>query len=258
MLPSSSTQNDKNAELLATSPTHVQSAFQGRKEFAKQGNVNFRILAFAGGLSVILTSALSIVICIATLKPLHTLIYVYTLLFGVLICILEGQFIKSQRLNDTRQAAIEGLPVLKYLWGRGLLYVLSGSLQLSHLSPENIISGMFLIGVGGLFVMIGIHTRRRLKLLKKSLKDIKVLKRHFTRFDRDGDGVLDMDEFGALVAGLTGEDMDEDELEGAFGVMDTSGKGYVTLEEFQAWFQGFNAETATEESGGTNNVFQML
>jgi hypothetical protein len=247
--------------LFTSSPTQIQSAYTCRKEFSKDGNVNFRILAFAGGISVILTSSLSILISIAHWGVLEVMVYFYTLLFGVLICILEGQFIKSRTVDKIRAVAVEGLPVLKYLWGRGVLYILSGSLQMSHLSSMNILSGTFLIGVGVLFVVIGVHTRRRLSKLKKSLKDVKSLRRYFHSFDRDGDGVLDMDEFGAFVANLTGEDMDEDELEATFCCIDSQGKGYVTLEEFQTWLMGFEKDQAMEDTGGTRNscnAFQLM
>mmetsp|Transcript_17445 Transcript_17445/g.33069 ORF Transcript_17445/g.33069 Transcript_17445/m.33069 type:complete len:298 (+) Transcript_17445:156-1049(+) len=248
-----------NTSFFSMSPTAIQSAYADRKEFSKDGNLNFRILAFAGGISVILTSILSILISIAHWGILEVMVYLYTLVFGVLICILEGQFMKSRTIAKIRAAALEGLPVLKYLWGRGVLYILSGSLQMSHLSSMNILSGCFLIGVGVLFVVIGVHTRRRLSKLKKCLKnDVKCVRRYFMSFDRDGDGVLDMDEFGAFVANITGEDMDEDELEGTFGFIDTQGKGYVTLEEFQAWLKGFDMEQAKEETGGTGNTFQLM
>lgn len=248
----------ENDKIPSNQPLHMTSVYQGKKTFSQEGNLNFRVLAFAGGISVILTSALTIGICISHFDLLDMMIYMYSLSFGLLICILEGQFIKSDRLNHVRQVAIEGLPVLKYLWGRGVLYVLSGSLQLSHLDSMNFLSGVFLICVGILFVFIGMNSRRRLKRLKAVLKDEKVLKRQFRRFDRDGDNFLDFDEFGDFVANLTGEDMDEDELEGAFGSIDSSGKGYITLEELQAWFTGFKEAEETEEAGGTNNTFQML
>jgi hypothetical protein len=251
-------EDNTNTAPFHISPIQIQSAYVGRKEFSKDGNLNFRILAFAGGISVILTSSLSILISMAHWGVLEVMVYLYTLLFGVLICILEGQFIKSRAVANIRAMAVEGLPVLKYLWGRGVLYILSGSLQMSHLSSMNILSGSFLIGVGFLFVVIGVHTRRRLSKLKKSLKDVKSLRRYFMTFDRDGDGVLDMDEFGAFVANITGEDMDEDELEGTFGFIDSQGKGYVTLEEFQAWLKGFDVEQAKEDTGGTGNAFQLM
>ena len=255
---SSSPSSRSSQSNVDTPSNHVQSLYQGKKEFNKEGNINFRILAFAGGISVILTSALTIGICIAHFDLLDMMVYVYSLSFGILICILEGQFIKSEKLNNMRQAAVEGLPVLRYLWGRGVLYVLSGSLQLSHLDSMNFLSGLFLIGVGMLFVVIGIYTRRRLKKLKGMLKDEKSLKRQFRRFDRDGDNFLDLDEFGAFCASLTGEDMDEDELEGTFGFIDTSGKGYITLEELEAWFKGFKEAEQSEEIGGADNAFQLL
>lgn len=214
------------------------------------------MLAFAGGISVILTSTLSIGICIAHFEPLAMIVYIYTFMVGILICILEGQFLKSEIMNHIREGAIEGLPILKYLWGRGVLYSLSGSLQLSHLSSMNMLSGAFLVAVGVLFILVGIHTRRRLNKLKKSVKDVKVLMRHFRRFDRDNDGVLDMDEFGNLVAHLTKEDMDEDELEGVFSSITKSDEGHITLEELQAWFSGFKEEVENEESGGKVNAFQ--
>jgi Ca2+-binding EF-hand superfamily protein len=52
--------------------------------------------------------------------------------------------------------------------------------------------------------------------------------------------------------------MDEDELEGTFGAIDSQGKGYVTLEELQAWMKGFNEETGIEDTGGTGNTFQLM
>jgi hypothetical protein len=82
---------NNNATLLSMSPVQIQSSYVGRKEFTKDGNLNFRILAFAGGISVILTSTLSILISMAHWGVLEVMVYLYTLLFGVLICILEGQ-----------------------------------------------------------------------------------------------------------------------------------------------------------------------
>lgn len=244
---------------ISEAPAQFQSVYAGRKEFSQEGNLNFRVLAFAGGISVILTSILSIGIHISHLDYIQILMYVYTLLFGILICILEGQFLGISILNGVRSFAIEAIPILKYLWGRGALYILCGSVQLSHPHLMNIASGTFLIGVGCLFVVIGMYTRRRMKKLKKALKDTRSLKRHFNRFDRDGDGVLDMDEFGAFVASLTGDDLDEDELEGSFGIIDSQGKGYITLDELQKWMKGFKAEEENEETGGgTGNHFQLM
>mmetsp|Transcript_10546 Transcript_10546/g.15404 ORF Transcript_10546/g.15404 Transcript_10546/m.15404 type:complete len:284 (+) Transcript_10546:114-965(+) len=235
----------------------INESLTERKTFALNGDINFRMLAFAGGVSVVLTSFLSILLCLSHLDFLKVFIYAYTLLFGILICIMEGQFIKSAYLSSIRTAAIEYVPILKYLWGRGVFYSISGALQMSHMSAMNIISGVFLIAVGVLFVAIGLKTRRRMRKLKKAIKDERVLRRNFMFFDKDGDGVLDFDEFGALIANLTGEDMDEDELEGAFSVVDTSEDGLVSLEELVIWFQGFKEEESKELEGGNCGTYGM-
>ena len=207
-------------------------------------------MAFVGGLSVIVTSLLSADLCFDEGDIFKGFVYLYTLLFGILICILEGSFVKVQELTNVRLAIIQFIPFLKYLSGRGALYMFSGSLQMSHFVPMNMFSGIYLLGVGALFVSIGTSTKKRLSKLKKTMKDERLLKRYYSRFDKDGDGVMNHDEFGAFVAFVTGEDMDEDELEAAFGIMDPHDKGYVTYEELKAWWQGYKPDDDEENISG--------
>lgn len=247
--PRSNSNGNKNL-LGANSPKQVQQALQQRKQFATEGYLNFRLLAFAGGLAVIFNSIESLIVCFYNASYLKVFIYIYTLCFGWIICLLEGHFIKLSFVQNARARIIQLVPILKYLYGRGCFYVLSGILQLSQISPPNILSGLFLVVVGVMFILIGWHTKRRLTKLKKCLKDPKKLKKQFKKYDRDGDNYLDKDEFGDMIVGITGEEMDEDQLEGAFGVMDPKNKGIVTLEEFTAWFQGFQVNEQDEETGG--------
>lgn len=246
----SETTDTKKEALDATAPKNVQAAYKQRKQFVAEGSLNFRLLAFAGGLAVIFTSIESLDLCITTKDWLRLFIYLYLLAFGCVICILEAQFLIYFTVVQTaRQKIIDFIPALKYLWGRGLFYSISGIMQLSELSPANILSGLFLFSVGILFIVIGWRTKKRLSKFKKCLKDPKCLKKYFKKYDRDGDNVLDKDEFGALIVELTAEEMDEDELEGAFAVMDTQGKGFVTLDELTAWWQGFNTGDKEEGAG---------
>mmetsp|Transcript_1892 Transcript_1892/g.2284 ORF Transcript_1892/g.2284 Transcript_1892/m.2284 type:complete len:217 (-) Transcript_1892:327-977(-) len=212
--------------------------------------MNFRLLAFAGGLAVIFTSIESLGLCFFRRDFIKVLVYLYNLIFGFIICLLEGHFIKMVIVQDARQVVIDFVPALRYLWGRGVFYAFSGVLQLSELSPPNILSGLFLVVVGVLFVVIGWSTKKRLSKLKHCLENPNKLKKYFKKYDRDGDNVLDRDEFGELIVSITGEEMDEDELEGIFAVMDTNGNDYVTLEELLDWWKGFEANSQVEEQGG--------
>ena len=226
----------------------AQKGIEVRKNKLTQGTINFRIMAFVGGLSVIVTSLLSADLCFEVGDVFKGFLYLYTLLFGILICILEGSFVKIEALTNLRLGIIQSVPILKYLTGRGALYMFSGSLQLSHFVPMNMFSGLYLLGVGTLFVSIGISTKKRLSKLKKTLKDERLLKKYYSKFDKDGDGVMNHDEFGAFVAFVTGEDMDEDELEAAFGIMDPHDKGYVNYDELKLWWHGFKPEEDEENA----------
>ena len=99
------------------------------------------------------TSVLSSIESVLHFRIVDVVISGYCTLFGILICIVEGQnFIPNYDiLLPIRVSVLRFLPFLKYLWGRGALYTFSGALQLSQLRPMNIFSGLFLVGVGILF-----------------------------------------------------------------------------------------------------------
>lgn len=217
-----------------------------KKPFAhakKRGmNINFRILGTAGGINIIFTSFVALVQSAIHVNVLGIFIYLYTMVFGVLICILEEHInqwffqSKPEKMNEFRSAMIEGLPPLNFIWGRGLFIILSGMLQLSHQSIMHASSGSFLVAVGILYIIIDATTRKKIRNLMASFKNQKSFRRSFNRFDRDGDGALDMDEFGAFAANFAGEELNEDDLEGMFVIMDVAGLGRITLENANRWW----------------------
>ena len=63
--------------------------------------------------------------------------------------------------------------------------------------------------------------------------------RLFTRFDRNGDGLVDEDEFRKILQAL-GEDPTHEVLSLAFAAIDTNSDDMVEFREFKAWWLDFN------------------
>lgn len=215
-----------------------------------EGTSNYRTMAFIGGVAMILTSVLSSIESVLHFRIVDVVISGYCTLFGILICIVEGQnFIPNYDiLLPIRVSVLRFLPFLKYLWGRGALYTFSGALQLSQLRPMNIFSGLFLVGVGILFVAVGVDTHRRLSNLKNALGDEQTLIRQFKQYDVNHTGALNREQFTQLILSLTENNIEGDELEAAFSYVDMDDDGSITLDDLKIWWNTFDADT--EANGG--------
>lgn len=67
--------------------------------------------------------------------------------------------------------------------------------------------------------------------------EVEDLRKMFNRYDRDGSGSLDWDEFCLLVDELIGS-MPLDEKSLAFNLADGNHTGVITFKEFIDWWQG--------------------
>lgn len=54
------------------------------------------------------------------------------------------------------------------------------------------------------------------------------------KIDVNGDGCVDLDEFGALYQSIMGERDDEEDMREAFNVFDQNGDGYITVDELRS------------------------
>jgi Ca2+-binding EF-hand superfamily protein len=68
--------------------------------------------------------------------------------------------------------------------------------------------------------------------LRERLRDLKTA---FARFDRDGNGRIDYQEFRELLDRV-GPSPTEEEAQLAFTIIDDSGTGYVSFDEFVSWW----------------------
>lgn len=102
------------------------------RSMASEGYLPFRVLAQIGGLAMIVLSIMGFVTAIIYLNFLDALVEVYTFLLGLVVIILETKAFPTsfeQRLNKYAL-------FLRFVWGRGCLYFVAGSLQATQVRRD--------------------------------------------------------------------------------------------------------------------------
>jgi len=177
---------------------------------------------------------------IFTFSFIKALISVYTFLLGMLFCILEVHlwFPSSVTVARFRETVHEYASFLKFLWGRGLLQLFAGSLQLSQMNPIDMASGSFMCIVGLLSIIVGRSTARRLSELKIAMFDENWVKERFDEFDLDRDGFISPSEFSALVRSL-GIELGKTEVASVYSSIDIDQDLSISYLEFKKWWGKF-------------------
>mmetsp|Transcript_615 Transcript_615/g.820 ORF Transcript_615/g.820 Transcript_615/m.820 type:complete len:319 (+) Transcript_615:94-1050(+) len=216
------------------------------KRLATEGPLSFRVLAFLGGVAMIITSVLDWLGEIFRFSVLRALISVYTFIFGVFICILEGKmFVPDTAKYQLRVFSLAKF--LKFVWGRGAFYFFAGSLQFSQMGFLNMASGGFMCFVGIISIITGWSTASKLKQVRESLANVTTVNDKFVKYDDDNDGYLDATNFAALVKDV-GLELDHNELVAAFATIDKDDDEKISLQEFNNWWSSFQANTVREAS----------
>lgn len=104
-------------------------------QLASDGDFSIRILALLGAIAMIVVSILGFVVKMLTFRFVSALIEVYIFVLAIAILILEsaGKIPLPRRLGVNLQ---KYALFLKYVWGRGILYVIGGTLQVSQVSTK--------------------------------------------------------------------------------------------------------------------------
>jgi len=216
------------------------------RQLATEGPLSFRVLAFLGGLAMVITSVLDWIADIFRLSAFRALISVYTFMFGTVILILEGKMFVPETCKY--QKKMFGLAkFLRYVWGRGLFYFFSGSLQFSQMTFLNMVSGGFMCFVGIVSIVTGWSTASKLKQMRESLINEATCNNKFKQHDIDQDEYLDSNEFTELVKDL-GLEFDHNELVAAFCTIDRDDDKKISTNDFESWWERFQANSVREAS----------
>lgn len=113
------------AETASRAGKMAQDKLMELRTMANEGYLPIRVLAQIGGLAMIVLSILGFINAIIHLNFLDALVEVYTFLLGLVVIILETKaFPKSFEQSLSKYALF-----LTFVWGRGCLYFVAGSLQ---------------------------------------------------------------------------------------------------------------------------------
>jgi len=213
----------------------AKEKFQELRTQASDGDYSIRLFALLGGILLIVLSATEFLGKVLTLHFFSALLEIYTFVLGVLALILEGRgqipFFPSGWADVILKYAL----ILRYVSGRGALYFVAGTLQLSQKGLLDLICGGFMTLVGVVYIIVGKRAQAKLRQLKNQAIPADVLKARFQQAASSKTGQLDMSSFKNLALSL-GLDLNRRELETAFMIVDKDGDGLIKFSEFESWW----------------------
>lgn len=215
------------------------------KRQAEDGDHSLRFLALLGGIVLMVVALLQFGAKIMSFQFVGALIQFYSFCVAIIIIVLES---KNMMLSSGfRSRIFKYAPFLKFLWGRGVLNFIVGTLQLSHLDLWSFVVGVYMCAIGALMVFVGQRTAFKLKKIRKSLFSKEELFEKFGQSDLDGDGSLDLQQFRNLTLSL-GLDMTRRETEAAFNHIKLTESEKLTYEEFYSWWDTTDMEDDIHEN----------
>jgi hypothetical protein len=207
---------------------------------AEEGPTYIQITAFLASLSG-LTSTLYPLVTNEAFWTIPTGICAFhTTILCCIILIFEFRALGARNPMNVRARArtmlTRYLNILRLLWGRGCLYIFTGSLNITiSFLPFTLYTGLALIGLGILAILVGAHASFNLERLKLSLTDHSFLWSKFEAADSDRDNLIDISEFSDLVWSL-GLELDDAYTFRAFSQIDNDSDARINFREFKNWW----------------------
>jgi len=204
------------------------------RQMASDGDLSLRLLAMLGGIAMVVTSVMGFIGHVFTLAFVKALLEIYTFFLGIVVLVLEGRQIPFPR--GLEQGINKYALFLKFVWGRGCLYFVAGSLQLAQYSIVDLAVGGFMCFVGAMYIIVGRQTAQKLAELRKSVISEDTLKMKFLEADIDRTGTLTQLQFTNMTRSI-GIELNRRETESAFLQLGKSGENdQLTYDEFKKWW----------------------
>lgn len=204
----------------------------------EEGPLSFRSLGFVGGFFMILATALDMLENMENI--LETSVSIFLFITGLIIIQLEARpfYMQSECIY---RSICQLFSSLRYVWGRGFLYLVSGTMQLLLFSKWCMASGIYFILLGIFSVAFGYRASLKLCALRNSIGTKDEIKFMFHSFDSNRDGYLDMEEFRAMLRAMD-QNLNNNDFVAAIAAIDLDNKQKISYDDLEAWWEGYNED----------------
>ena len=124
--------------------------------------------------------------------------------------------------------------VRRQVWGRGIIYILAGTLLIALQNVIDLVLGLITCFVGVMYILLDHRTGKKLQETRGTAPP-EQLQEKFAMADVDGQGSLTLDQFRTLTESL-GLALNRQESEVAFLKIDASRTGRLTYESVHMWW----------------------
>lgn len=207
---------------------------------AEEGSLALRIPAVLGALGIMGTTLVPLILYYTEcLTPRHVIIAFFVVQMAVIICVIDGRFSCARdplgSRAKLRNMVTRHFNVFRLVWGRGVLYMIAGLLNMAHEVTMCYIAGGIMVAIGMIAFAVGSRAGKSLATLRKSLSDDEFLLGEFLKHDRDRDGFLNPSEFAQFIWDL-GLEFDDLNTLRAFTTIDTDHDQKIAYREFVLWW----------------------
>jgi hypothetical protein len=241
---------------------HLNSLFNGHlmkwKLEAEEGTSFIRVPAFCGSIALMVTAIMALVLYPEAFTVHSIVMTVCVVVMSIFIAVLDGRFLSMSPLSaraQLRNVITRNFNVFRYVWGRALLYMVAGTLNVAQLWLITICSGSFMIALGFVALFVGIHASRKFAALRSSLADESFLLLVFSNF-ADQSGYIGPDEFALLLTDL-GMELDDRYTLKAFNVIDLDNDRRISFEEFNHWWASGYIERGRRRRNSEDDYHRM-
>jgi hypothetical protein len=207
---------------------------------AEEGPAFIRFPAVLLSLAVIGTTLYPIVVNHVVWSVSSAICATHTCIAASLILILEGRVVVGSRSPTNFRARIRTVVtryfnIFRLLWGRGLLYIYVGTMNMTIDHEFSVYTGLAIVAFGFLAIASGAHASYNLDKMKTSLTDEAYLWSKFDALDTEHDDSIDLNGFAELLWSL-GMEFDDAYTFKAFSQIERDAGAKITFEQFRDWW----------------------